>query len=96
MQISFDKAFRILQSKGPARITSSKGTEYTVYAHIISKGDRIGEPSIRAVVMNKKNQERYIYVHSDCWCERNTCQSTRAGGLYDGTNNIFTWLNNQK
>ena len=93
---SFDEAFRILRLKGPTLITSSKGTEYTVYAHIISKGDRIGEQAIRAVVINKKNQERYIYIHSDCWGDDITCQGTRAGGIYNGMTNIYTWLKIQK
>jgi hypothetical protein len=81
--ISFDQAYRILQAKGPAQITSRKGTEYTVYAHIISKNEREGELSIRAVVLNKKGLEQYIYVHADCWGAKETCQRTRAGGLYD-------------
>jgi hypothetical protein len=94
--ISFGEAYRILHAKGPAQIKSSKGTEYTVYAHTLSKGDREGEPAIRAVVLNKKGQERYIYVHEDCWGAAETCQRTRAGGLYDGVKNIFRWLDEHR
>ena len=85
--ISFDKAFQILKANGPARITSSRGTRYTVEAWTM----RDGNPAIRA-----HPGSGYIYVHSDCWGKDITCQGTRAGGIYNGTDNIYTGVKNQK
>ncbi|MGA2162565.1 MAG: hypothetical protein ABSG28_10300 [Methanoregula sp.] len=90
--ISFDRAYRILQTKGPAQIESREGTKYTVYAHIPSKGDHAGEFSIRAIVYNEKGKASYIYVHADCWGKTKTCKGTWAGGLYDGVNSLIKWL----
>ena len=90
--IPFDEAFRILKVKGPAQITSSIGTKYTIKAWIISKGIRKNEPVILAHPAGGGN----IYIHADCWGMDFTCQGTRAGGIYNGTDNIFAWLNNNK
>ncbi|MCZ7399526.1 MAG: hypothetical protein O8C62_07585 [Candidatus Methanoperedens sp.] len=84
--ISFDDAFRILQLNGHARIISSRGTKYDVEAWRM----RDGKPAIRAKLVPPKTG--YIYIHADCWGKSITCQNTRAGGVYNGKNNIYTWL----
>ena len=84
---SFSEAFRILQLNGPARVTSTRGTMYTVEAWTM----RDGNPAIRA-----QPGSGYVYVHSDCWGKDITCRGTRAGGIYNGKNNIYTWLKNHK
>lgn len=83
----FDRAFRILQLKGPALITSSRGTEYVVKAWIM----RNGKPAILA-----SPKSGCIYIHDDCWGKNITCQGTRAGGIYNGENNIYSWLENHQ
>jgi hypothetical protein len=95
MIFTFEEAFRILSMKGPARVISSKGTEYTVEAKILEKGEREGTRAIRAI-RNKNGRESYLYIHSDCWGKNITCQRTRAGGIYDGAPNIQSWLKDQK
>jgi len=82
-RISFDNAFRLLQLKGPARVVSSRNTEYTVEAWTM----RNGKQAIRAMP-----KSGIIYIHSDCWGNDITCQGTRAGGIYNGEDNIFKWL----
>ena len=84
---TFSEAFRILQLNGPARVISSSNTEYTVEAWTM----RDGNPAIRA-----RPRSGYIYIHPDCWTKNITCQGTRAGGIYNGENNIYTWLKNHK
>lgn len=84
---SFSEAFLILQLNGPARVISTRGTTYTIEAWIMSDGN----PAIRA-----RPGSGYIYVHSDCWGKDITCRGTRAGGIYNGKNNIYAWLKNQK
>jgi|GEM_PF-1347066 len=86
--ISFDNAFHILQLKGPARIISSRGTKYDVEAWIM----RDGKPSIRTKLAPPKMG--YIYIHSDCWGNDLTCNGVRAGGIYHGEENIYSWLKN--
>lgn len=87
LPISFHEAFQILQLKGPAQVISSRDTVYTVEAWTM----RDGKPAIRA-----RPRRGYIYVHFDCWGKDITCQGTRAGGIYNGKNNIYTWLKNHK
>lgn len=84
---SFDKAFQTLQLKGPARITSNRGTKYLVKARSI----RDGKPAILAYP-----KSGCVYIHSDCWGKDITCQGTRAGGIYNGKDNIYTWLEKNK
>jgi hypothetical protein len=83
LSFSFKDAFQILQKNGPANVVSSKGTHYAVEAWVM----RNGEPSIRA-----RPKNGYIYIHSDCWGKDITCQNTRAGGIYNGEENIYKWL----
>lgn len=85
LPFSFSEAFRILQLNGPARVISSRDTVYTVEAWIM----RDGNLAIRA-----RPGSGYIYIHSNCWGKDVTCQGTRAGGIYNGKNNIYTWLKN--
>ena len=82
---SFSEAFRILQLNGPARVISSRDTVYTVEAWTM----RDGNSAIRA-----RPGSGYIYIHSNCWGKDVTCQGTRAGGIYNGKKNIYTWLKN--
>jgi len=84
---SFGEAFRILQLNGPARVISSRDTVYTVEAWTM----RDGKSAIRA-----RPGSGYIYIHSNCWGKDITCQGTRAGGIYNGKNNIYIWLKNHK
>ena len=84
---SFAEAFQLLQLKGPTQVISSRETEYTVEAWTM----RNGNPAIRA-----RPGSGYIYIHSDCWGKDITCQGTRAGGIYNGKNNIYNWLKKQK
>ncbi|MFA6333003.1 MAG: hypothetical protein WCX22_08625 [Methanoregula sp.] len=92
MYPSFDEAYQILKFKGPAQITSSIGTEYTVKAWVMQKGKRKGTPAILCLL---EGGDR-IYIHPDCWGLDNTCQGTRAGGIYNGSNSLWAWLNNHK
>ena len=84
--LSFEDAFQLLQLKGPARIISSRGTVYDVEAWRM----RNGKQAIRVKLASPSNG--YIYIHADCWGKDITCQNTRAGGIYNGKNNIYTWL----
>ncbi len=83
---SFDEAFRMLHLNGPARIISSRGTIYDVEAWRM----RNGKLAIRAKLLPPS--KGYIYIHSDCWGKDITCKNTRAGGIYNGRDNIYIWL----
>ncbi len=84
---SFEEAFQILQLNGPAKIISSRGTIYGVEAWRM----RDGKHAIRAKL--SPPSKGYIYIHADCWGKDITCNSTRAGGIYNGRDNIYDWLN---
>ncbi len=83
---TFAEVYSCLLKKGPADITSSRGTKYTVKASIVSKGDRKGDEVILAYP-----RAGSIYIHADCWGEDITCQKTRAGGVYNGSYSIYDW-----
>ena len=79
---TFDEVFGLLVARGPARVVSSIGTNYTVTAKIA----RDGVPTIIA-----KPRSGEIRIHPDCWGEALTCKGTRAGGIYYGSPSIFNW-----
>jgi hypothetical protein len=80
---AFNDVYRRLAERGPARVVSSIGTEYTVRAQVTK-----GVPTILAI----SGGGGRIYVHEDCWGDDFTCKRTRAGGLYHGDPSLFGWL----
>jgi hypothetical protein len=78
---SFSQVFRRLQETGPARIVSSRGTEYQVTAEV-----RGGRETIIA-----RPRSGQVRIHADCWGDDLTCQHTRAGGIFNGDPSIYDW-----
>ena len=75
---TFAEVYQCLESSGPAKVVSSKGTEYTVEASNVNNAPAIiGRPASGRVV-----------IHEDCWGNDETCQRTRAGGIYNGSFSI--------
>jgi len=66
-----------LVERGPAKVTSSRGTEYRVEAR---NGNIIAFP-----------KSGRITIHKDCWGKAITCQGIRAGGRYNGSYSICDW-----
>ena len=88
MSPSFLHVYDCLRKKGPAQVTSSKGTGYSVDAAITQKGEREGE---KVIIARPRNGQ--VRIHEDCWGDDITCQRTRAGGIYNGTYSIWDWYN---
>jgi hypothetical protein len=77
MSASFREVHRMLVVKGPGRAKSTRGTEYSIKA---VNGNIVALPrSGRAT------------IHQDCWLQPQTCQGTRAGGIYNGPYSILDW-----
>lgn len=78
---TFADVFRRLEAHGPARVVSSRGTEYRVTAEVRSGVEVIiGRPG-----------SGQVRIHADCWGDALTCRRTRAGGVYNGNPSIFDW-----
>lgn len=78
---TFQQVYDCLRRCGPAHVISSRNTQYTVVAGLVSETPTIiGHP-----------RTGRIYVHADCWGQDITCKSTRAGGLYNGPYSIHQW-----
>lgn len=80
---SFGDVYRRLLEKGPAGVTSSRGTLYIVAA----EQERTGR-----LVIVARPRSGQVRVHEDCWGEDITCQRTRAGGVYNGSPSIYEWF----
>jgi len=78
---TFEQVYVRLRERGPARVLSSRATEYTVMADF-----RGGRETI--VACPRRGEVR---VHADCWGDAITCQGTRAGGIYNGDPSIYDW-----
>lgn len=78
---SFAEVYRCLQRNGPARVVSSRGTEYEVTTEIAA-----GRQTIVC-----RPRSGAVRVHEDCWGESITCQGTRAGGIFNGSPSIYDW-----
>jgi hypothetical protein len=79
---TFDQVYACLQKHGPARVTSSRGTRYDVYAEY-----RKGGPII--IAYPRKSE---IRIHKDDWGKKETRQGTWAGGVYSGKPSIYDWF----
>lgn len=79
---SFDEVYQRLLAYGPARVVSSRDAAYDVSAEF--RGIQV----IIARLVGKKGE---IRVHADCWGDAETCQRTRAGGIYNGDPSIYGW-----
>ena len=90
MKPSFVQMHDSLTKKGPAKVKSIKGTEYSVEAAITQKGKRVGEK-----VLIAKPASGQVRIHEDCWGNDITCQGTRAGGIYNGTYSIWDWYHDK-
>ncbi len=77
MNPTFLNVYGLLVRKGPGRATSSKGTVYRIEA---KNGNIVAFP-----------RRGRIVVHKDCWLQNDTCQGTRAGGIYNGPYSILHW-----
>jgi hypothetical protein len=91
MKPSFSQIYGCLVQNGPAKVISSRGTEYTVEAGKVQRGDRIGEKIIKAYP-----KSGCVYIHADCWGDNITCQKTRAGGIYNGRYSIYDWYKDNR
>ncbi len=78
---SFSHVFRRLQAKGPARVVSSRGTEYQVSAEV--------RGGLEMIIARPRSGQ--IRIHADCWGDDLTCQGTRAGGVFNGDPSIYDW-----
>jgi hypothetical protein len=74
---TFEQVYRLLASFGPGKATSSRGTQYRIEA---LDGNIVAFPRTGRVI-----------VHADCWMHNETCQGTRAGGIYNGPYSIVDW-----
>lgn len=79
----FREVYDCLQRHGPARVVSSRGTEYEVVARPVR--------GVPAIIGFLEDRSARVTVHEDCWGADITCQKTRAGGLYHGSPSIFDW-----
>jgi hypothetical protein len=77
MPASFKDVYRMLETKGPGRATSNRGTEYRIEAR---NGNIIASP-----------RSGRVTIHLDCWLQATTCRGTRAGGVYNGPYSILDW-----
>lgn len=75
--LSFDKVYALLQEKGPGKLKVRNNSKYSIEAR---DGNIIASPGKRLIIM-----------HEDCWENRETCQGTWAGGIYDGPYSIYDW-----
>jgi|SRR5208283_642154 len=92
ISISFDRAYYILEAKGPARITKGTGTEYIIEAYTMTSSKLPAVPVIRVKPRSGFTYIRYAYIHADCWGDDVTCQGSRVEDIYKGKQNIYTWL----
>lgn len=86
MPPSFNQMHNCLAQKGPAKVRSSKGTLYSVESAITQKGERKGEK----VIISRPGSGQ-VRIHEDCWGHNDTCQGTRAGGIFKGPYSIWDW-----
>ena len=77
MAATFNNVYRMLETKGPGRATSSRGTEYRIEAR---NGNIVAFP-----------RSGRVTIHRDCWLQPVTCHGTRAGGVYNGPYSILDW-----
>lgn len=78
---TFAQVYRCLQTHGPARVVSTRGTPYQVTAEVqAGRQTIVGRPRRGAVA-----------IHADCWGGDLTCQGTRAGGIFNGSPSIYDW-----
>jgi len=92
MSFSFDRAYHVLEEKGPARVISGTGVEYTIEASAMTKGKLPVVPVIRVQPRSGFKYIRYTNIHADCWGNDVTCQGSRVEDIYRGKNNIYRWL----
>jgi hypothetical protein len=81
---TFEEVFARIGRAGETGVTSSIGTEYWVKATVAQNG-------VKTLVATSRRGGR-IRVHADCWGQDETCQGTRAGGLYHGSPSLFDLL----
>ena len=74
---TFSQVYKLLQSKGPGRTLSTRGTTYRIEAR---NGNILGFP-----------RSGRVTIHPYCWGQAITCQGTRAGGIYNGPYSIYDW-----
>lgn len=72
---TFYEVYNKLIEKGPARVISSRDTEYRVEAR---------DSSIIAFPKSGR-----VTIHEECWGMAVTCQGTRTGGVYNGSYSIY-------
>lgn len=77
MTPTFSEVYDLLLRKGPGRAVSSRGTVYRIEAR---GGNVVAFP-----------RSGRITIHADCWRQSETCQRTRAGGIYNGPYSILNW-----
>jgi len=82
MPARFEKVYRMLEAKGPGRAKSHRGTEYKIKA---VNGNIVALP-----------RSGRVTIHRDCWLQPQTCQGTRAGGIYNGSYSILDWYADMK
>ena len=78
---TFSQVFRRLQASGPARVVSTRGTEYRVSAE--TRG------GVETIIGRPRSGQ--VRIHADCWGDDLTCQGTRAGGIFNGNPSIYDW-----
>ncbi len=78
---AFQDVYNCLRRNGPARVVSSRRTEYTVEARLVR-----GTAAIIAYPRSGR-----VTIHEGCWGSPITCQQTRAGGIYNGPYSIYDW-----
>jgi hypothetical protein len=77
MAPTFRDVYCMLETRGPGRATSSRGTAYRIEAR---NGNIVAFP-----------RSGRVTIHVDCWLQSATCQGTRAGGVYNGPYSILDW-----
>jgi hypothetical protein len=78
---TFAQVFIRLQASGPARVVSSRGTEYQITADV--------RGGVETIIGRPRSGQ--VRIHADCWGHDLTCQRTRAGGIYNGAPSIYDW-----
>ena len=81
MMVDFDSVYNLLKKRGPGYAVSSRGTKYRIEA---LDGNIVAFP-----------RSGKVTIHRDCWGQNETCQRTRAGGIYNGSYTIYDWYNQQ-
>jgi hypothetical protein len=80
---SFAEVWARVHAAGEVHLVSSIQTPYRLTAVTMWDG--------RKALVAWPRSGRY-YVHEDCFGSDTTCQGTRAGGIYNGPVNVWSWF----